>query len=237
VTDYLLGSEDEIRVVNDPPGTFQVRGIKFEEPFSKLRTNPHLSIYDLSKITVDSFIEQYFSELKLKNIFGHTYNCRYSAGMALVDCSKYDQLAQRLNNIAQYIHKRLSHPKHAFHLAEELRTTFPSVQRYHSFFNLEYYDLQDFLLKLKATTTDTTLKGLCAGTHKFIDTKIILYERHTIDSSSNGISIYLSHSSVPDNIFNVHQQMYRKSFFSKDTNWDEMIEIIRRRLRMDSQNP
>jgi hypothetical protein len=233
VTDYLVGSEDEIRIVNNPPGAFQVRGIKFEEPFGKLRENPHLSIYNLAKITIDCFIEQYSAELKLKNIFGQSYKCRYPAGLALVNCNEYNQLAQRLNHIARYINQRISHPRRAMDLAKELRITFPAVQRYHSFLNLEYYDLKDFLLKLEDTTADLTLKGLCAETHEFIDRDVILYERHTIDTSSNGISIYISHSSVPDNIFNAHQRQYRQSFFSKDTAWDEMIETVRRKLRME----
>jgi hypothetical protein len=27
ITEYLIASEDEIRIVNDPPGSFQIRGI------------------------------------------------------------------------------------------------------------------------------------------------------------------------------------------------------------------
>ena len=34
LTEYIIGSEDEIRIVNHPPGSFQIRGIKFEEPLN-----------------------------------------------------------------------------------------------------------------------------------------------------------------------------------------------------------
>ena len=56
LTDYLIGSEDEIRIVNTPPGRFQIRGIKFEEPLKAITTNPRLTIFDFGKITIDTFI-------------------------------------------------------------------------------------------------------------------------------------------------------------------------------------
>jgi hypothetical protein len=56
---------------------------------------------------------------------------------------------------------------------------------------------------------------------------LVLYERHTHDTRSNGVSIYLSNRHIPENIFRSHHSRYRRCHFSKDTAWDEMIALIR----------
>jgi hypothetical protein len=231
VTHFLIGSEDEIRIVNVPPGAFQIRGIKFEEPLSALRSNPELTVLDFAKITIDTFIEQYVSTLELKDDSGHPYYCRYPAGMALVNCRAYDRFAAYLDNLAQYIAKRIQDSESGYHLANEMRLALSATQRYNSFLNLEYYDLQDFLLNLAETTKDASLAGLCLATSEYIKRKIVIYERHTSNSASHGISIYLSHCLIPDNVFQAHQEQYRQSRFSRDTAWDEMIEVIRKEMK------
>jgi hypothetical protein len=65
--------------------------------------------------------------------------------------------------------------------------------------------------------------------------QLITYERHTADSDSNGISIYLSNVHLPENVYQAHQQLYRRCRFSKETAWDEMIESSRMRLKYGSK--
>jgi hypothetical protein len=230
LTRYLIGSEDEIRIVNKPPGRFQIRGIKFEEPLKAIQSNPSLSILDFGKITIDSFIEQYAQGVHLKDSSGINHLCHYSATMSIVDCRGFDQLAVYLDTLAGYINDRLE-ADDVLTLLKEIQITLSKTQRFASFLNLEYYDLLDFLSYLAAKTQDLRLKKLCRETTYFIERDIIIYERHTSDYSAKGISIYLSNFLVPENIFQSHQTMYRKSSFSRDTSWDEMIESLRHQMR------
>jgi hypothetical protein len=229
LTDYFIASEDEIRIVNDPPGSFQIRGIKFEEPLMAIRSNPGLPIVEFGKITIDSFIEQYTRDVRLKDIHGQPYTCRYAASMALIQGRALDQLAVYLNDLAAVIHDRLQASGEAM-MIKEIRAAVSDTQRYPSFLNLEYYDVQDLLQNLAATTRDDYLKTLCREIIDFIKNRVIVYEKHTRDRASYGLSIYLSNSLIPENIFRSHQAMYRRSKFSKETAWDEMIETIRHRM-------
>ena len=227
LTDYLIGSEDEIRIVNEPPGSFQIRGIKFEEPLMAIRSNPGLPIVDFGKITIDTFIEQYTRNVRLKDIHGQSYTCRYSASMALIQSRAIDQLAIYLNDFAEYIYNRLQASDEATILLREIRTSLSETQRYPSFLNLEYYDVQDLLQNLAAKTQDNDLKKLCLDIVDFMKNDVVVYEKHTEDCASNGLSIFFSNFLIPENIFKSHQAMYRRSEFSKETFWDEMIETIR----------
>ena len=231
LTQYLIVSEDEIRIVNDPPGTFQIRGIKFEEPLKAIRSNPDLSLYDFGKIAIDTFIEQYLHDITLKDVHEQPYTCRYPAAMALVEAEALDQLAGQLDDLAGYIIDRLHAGHDSTMLLKEINAALSKTQRYASFMNLEYYDLQDFLQRLAAKTQDQRLAAACLEMVDFISNKVVLYEKHTSDYSSNGLSIFISNYAIPDNIFELHQKMYDDSDFCKDTKWDEMIEMIRSRMR------
>jgi len=231
LTRYLIVSEDEIRIVNDPPGSFQIRGIKFEEPLKAIRSNPYLSLYELGKITVDTFIEQYTREIILNDIHKQPYTCRYSASMALIESQALDQLATYLNELAGYINNRLRTSDNSMMLLNEFQAALSQTQPYPSFMNLEYYDVQDFFQKLAEKTRDRRLKALCLKVVNFIRTRVVVYEKHTADCSSNGLSIFFPSYIIPENIFQSHQKKYKGSKFSKDTLWDEMIELIRSRNR------
>jgi hypothetical protein len=230
LTEYIIASEDEIRIVNNPPGSFQIRGIKFEEPLKAIRSNPRLSMYDFGKVTIDTFIDQYTHDVDQTDINGQPFACRYSAAMALVKCRALEQLTIYLDSFARYICQRLQLENDANGLLKEIRFALSETQRYPSFLNLEYYDVQDFLEKLAVKTQDRHLKALCLEIVRFIKTNVIVYERHTEDCASNGLSIFFSNFLIPENIFKTHQKMYRETQFSKDTHWDEMIEMIRAQM-------
>jgi hypothetical protein len=231
LTRYIIGSEDEIRIVNTPPGSFQIRGIRFEEPLRAIQTDPGLSIHDIGKITVDSFIDQYMSDVSLKDQHGKPYLCRYSATMALINARALDQLGVHLNEFAGYINEQLRFSDGSQMLLKEIQASLSKTQRYPSFMNLEYYDLRGFLQNLADKTKDKRLRDMCLDTAAFIKSKVVVYEKHTADCASNGLSIYFSNYVIPENIYKTHQQMYQMSEFSKDTVWDEMIENIRSRMR------
>ena len=234
LTQYLIVSEDEIRIVNTPPGSFQIRGIKFEEPLKAIHSNPALSTVDFGKITIDTFIEQYMVDLTLEDIQNQPYSCRYPATMALIESQALNQLADRLDAVAGYINDRLRAGDDSAMLLNEIHSVLSKTQRYASFMNLEYYDLQDFLERLAAQTRDRRLTASCLEAVDFFRNKVVVYEKHTADSSSNGLSIFISNYLIPDNVFESHQEMYRASKFSEDTSWDEMIELIRKQSRLRS---
>jgi hypothetical protein len=108
---------------------------------------------------------------------------------------------------------------------------FVIIPKVREFFKQEYYDLRNFLENLASETTDGQTKSICQRANEIITDELIIYEKHTSDCRSNGLSIYLSNVHLPENVYQAHQQLYRRCRFSRETAWDEMIESSRRRLR------
>ena len=231
LTRYLIASQDEIRMVNDPPGKFQLRGIKFEEIFKQLQVNPDLPTPELGKITVDSFVAQYNDPVAVPDGKSGSLFKRIAGGLSVVDCRRYPHLAGILNDLAEHVTTQLSAETTGRTALAAIRRASSSSQKYASFLNLEYYDLSNFLANLARETADGQTKRLCQQAIGVITDELVIYERHTADSRSSGISIYLSHLLLPENVYQAHQQSYRQCRFSRETAWDEMIESSRKMLR------
>ena len=231
LTRYMIASEDEIRIVNDPPGNFQIRGIKFEEIFKHLQLNPSLPAPELGKITVDSFVAQYNDPVAVPDGSSGSVFKRFAGGLSVVDCRRYPRLAAILNELAKHVTAQLREEKTDGAILSALIRASSSSQRYASFLNQEYYDLRNFLENLARETTDGQTKSLCQRASEIITDELIIYEKHTSDCRSNGLSIYLSEVHLPENVYQAHQQLYRRCRFSRETAWDEMIESSRMRLR------
>jgi hypothetical protein len=235
LTRYIIASEDEIRIVNDPPGRFQIRGIKFEEIFKQLQVNPSLPAPELGKIAVNSFVAQYNEPVAVPvGTRGNVFK-RFAGGLSVVDCRRYPRLAAILNELAEHLTAQLREAVTGGAILSTLRRASSASQRYASFLNQEYYDLRNFLENLTKETTDGRTKRLCQRAGEVITGELIIYERHTTDSRSNGISIYLSNVHLPENVYQAHQQQYRRCRFSRETAWDEMIESSRMRLKKSSK--
>jgi hypothetical protein len=231
LTRYMVASEDEIRIVNDPPGKFQIRGIKFEEIFKQLKVNPELTAPELGKIAVDSFVAQYNIPVAVPGGTNGSVLKRFAGGLSVVDCRRYPHLAAILNELAEHVTSLLREAQTGGAILSTLRRASSASQRYASFLNQEYYDLRNFLENLARETTDGQTKRLCLRAIDAITGELIIYEQHTANSRSNGISIYLSDGLLPENVYQAHQQLYRQCRFSKETAWDEMIESSRTRLK------
>jgi hypothetical protein len=231
LTRYMVASEDEIRIVNDPPGKFQIRGIKFEEIFKQLKVNPELTAPELGKIAVDSFVAQYNIPVAVPGGTNGSVLKRFAGGLSVVDCRRYPHLAAILNELAEHVTSLLREAQTGGAILSTLRRASSASQRYASFLNQEYYDLRNFLENLARETTDGQTKRLCLRAIDAITGELIIYEQHTANSRSNGISIYLSDGLLPENVYQAHQQLYRQCRFSKETAWDEMIESSRIRLK------
>jgi hypothetical protein len=236
LTRYMIASEDEIRIVNDPPGKFQIRGIKFEEIFKQLRVNPSLPSPELGKITVDSFVSQYNDPVAVPDGASGSVLKRFAGSLSVVDCRRYPRLAAILNELAKHVTAQLRAEKTDGAILSALIRASSSSQRYASFLNQEYYDLRNFLENLARETMDGQTKSLCQRASEIITDELIIYEKHTSDCRSNGLSIYLSDVHLPDNVYQAHQRLYRRCRFSRETAWDEMIESSRMRLKK-SPNP
>jgi hypothetical protein len=230
VTRWMIGSEDEIRILNDPPGRFQIRGIKLEQLIEKLQSDPKSPVLELGRVTIDSFIEQYENDIVISGDGGSKKTWKYAAGLSLVDCQKYGNLSRRLDLLADLIIKQLQCNTSVKDVLKCLQTTLSNAQRYPSFLNLEYFDLQDFLELMGEHIQDTRIKALCEESISVLNTEVILYEKHTDLCRSNGVSIFLPNFLVPENIYQFHMKMYQSSRFSKDTTWDEMIDIYRAKM-------
>jgi hypothetical protein len=229
ITRYLIASEDEIRIVNDPPGTFQIRGIPFEEILRGLRQDPHLSATALGRTAVDAFIGQYGQDILLCGEKGAAVRERYPASLSLIDCRYYGKVAGLLDRLAHHLRSDMAHPHRAKPTIRAFGKAINASQRYHSFLNLEYYDLLDFLENLGEDTASAQTKQLCRELVDEITHRLIVYERHTADCRSKGVSIYLSNPHIPENIYQAHHHMYRSCHFSCETGWDEMISVCRRK--------
>jgi hypothetical protein len=140
-------------------------------------------------------------------------------------------LAAILNELAKHVTAQLREEKTDGAILSALRRALSSSQRYASFLNQEYYDLRNFLENLASETTDGQTKSLCQRASEIITDELIIYEKHTSGCRSNGLSIYLSDVHLPENVYQAHQQLYRRCRFSRETAWDEMIESSRMRLR------
>jgi hypothetical protein len=96
---------------------------------------------------------------------------------------------------------------------------------------MEYYDLANFIRNLRNSIGQPDLLEATAAALKTIEDRVLLYERHTQDCDSSGMSVYISNPLVPDNIYTAHQALYSASAFARDTQWDEMIDAYRLKIR------
>jgi len=227
VTEYMIGSEDEIRLVNKPPGMFQIRGIEPEKLINELVLNQDVSALELGKVTIDSFVSQYVTECSIPNDDDTKLMVKYPASLALVDCRKYDKLSKSINILTNHLIDKIKHETSGKKVLKSLHRAIIASQKYPSFLNLEYLDLQHVLENLSKYSADLLIKELCQNSIDILENELILYERHTDDSQSHGVSIFLPSFLVPENIYRAHMSMYRNSSFSMDTSWGDLIDTYR----------
>jgi len=226
----MIGSEDEIRLINRPQGTYQIRGIEAEKLVAQLSTNLHTSALELGKETIDSFINQYEGKTGQTKESDGNFAAKYAATLSLVDCLQYDKLAAALDNLAEYLIARISHRDFAKAALISINSSLQHTQNYPSFLNLEYYDLQDFLENLGKNSNDLQLISLCNVAIGILQNELILYERHTQNNRSHGLSIFMPSFQVPENIYQSHLHMYNRSSFAKENSWVKLIDIYRRQM-------
>ncbi len=227
VTDLLVSSQDEIRLVNEPPGQYQIRGLHFEEFIAGLQSRPAADIVALSRTLVDSHVDSYDQDVRLPRGISVAPTCRYAGSMALVDAAALPALGAALDHLAGGLIRHADDPA----TARALRAALSATQPFASFLNLEYYDLQGLVQNLRAGLHRPDLEAACDRVLDVLNARVLVYARHTPGCQANGMSIYFAHPLVPENIFQAHQSLYRANAFSRNTLWDEMIRAFRPRLR------
>lgn len=227
VTRYLVSSQDEIRMVNLPPGQYQIRGLRVEQMIAAFKESTPVDLRALGRVLVDSHVNDYAEDEKLLAVNDDGRICRFVGGMALVDAAAMPTLASELDTLAQELIRCGEDPE----VIQAIRVALSTTQKFASFLNLEYYDLLSFIRYLRAAVSQAQLKIACDRVLNIIVEQVLVYASQTSDSPATGISIYFSHPLVPDNIFQVHQSLYRANPFSEDTHWDEMIAFLRPRLK------
>jgi hypothetical protein len=232
VTDYLIASEDEIRLVNDPPGTHQLRGISFEDLLRDLKSRPRLSVPELGRRVVDRFVDPYHKNILAVGAGGGKVSNRYSAGLALIDCIATARLVAALDELAGELINHLNHPETVLPLLVDLQLTLKNTPTFKSFLNLEYYDLFNFLEHMARTTADVLIREKSTLCATLLKSEVVRYERHTPDAQSHGVAIFFGHYLVPENVFAAHNLMYRRTRFSRRTRWDELIQTYRTQMRL-----
>ncbi len=230
VTRYMIGSEDEIRIVNEPLGTYQIRGIEPEKLIGELSTNLDAQPLDLGRATIDSFIHQYETDADDFHAEGNELSAKYPASLALVDCEKYGKLSKSLDALAKKLVDKMQHGTSAKAVLRGLHVALTASQNYPSFLNLEYFDLKDLLRNVSDYSTDPEIKELCQNSIDILTNELIVYERHTDNSKSNGVSIFLPIFQIPENIYQSHRSMYEVSSFNRDTSWGSLIDVYRAKM-------
>ena len=227
VTRYLVGSQDEIRLVNEPPGRYQIRGMRVEQLIAGLKQTPAADIRELGRALVDSHVDSYDQDVRIPTGDGVGQICRFSGGMALVDAAAMPQLVTVLDLLAQQLIRHAEEDG----VVQAMGAALSATQPFASFLKMEYYDLSGFVRHLRAAVSQPELETACDRVLDLLANRVLVYARHTSDCAATGISIYLSHPLVPDNIFQTHQRLYQANRYSRDTQWDEMISIFRARLK------
>ena len=227
VTRLLISSQDEIRLVNQPPGRFQIRGLRFEAFIAGLKNKTDADINALSRGLVDSHVDSYARDIILEAGIGEGRTCRYAGDMALLDTAAMPQLGKALDRLARDLIRHRTDPQ----VVQAMHAALSAAQPFASFLNLEYYDLQGFLRPLRNGLHPTELTAACDRVLDLLEGRVLIYARRSAGCSASGISIYLSHPLVPENIFLAHQALYQANTFSRDTHWDEMIRLFRPHLR------
>jgi hypothetical protein len=227
MTHYLVASEDEIRLLNQPPGSHQIRGLEFERIIAMLHRNPAADTRLLGRRVVDSHVDGYAQDVVVGLAGGVVETYRYSADMAMVDCRAMPDLVQDLDHLARLLIAHADEPQ----VLGAMHSALTETPQFASFLNLEYYDLQRFVWHLRDNLREPALLQACDRAATTLAQRVIAYDRRTQGGMATGMSVYLSHPLVPDNIFQTHQRMYAHSRFSQDTHWDEMINCFRERLR------
>lgn len=230
ITDYLVASEDEIRLLNQPPGAFQIRGLKIEEMIKTLHQNPAIDTRLLGRRLVDSHFQSYYKETLLFADQSESELVRYAASMALLNCESMPELVRQLDLLANKLIANADNPDMVAAIGRALN----SSQQFASFLNMEYYDLADFIGRLMDAVDNQDIITDCTAILTQLKQQVVVYERHTKGRSAAGLSIYLSNPLVPQNIFEAHQAMYRNCRFSLETQWDEWIGVFRNRWNVIS---
>jgi hypothetical protein len=223
ITRYLVASEDEIRLLNQPQGAFQVRGLKIEQMIAALHRNPGIDTQILGQMMVDSHYQNYQDAAPLWADQPGSVTTRLAASMALVDCRRLAELAGHLDVLAGRLMAAVGEPQ----IVSAVDRALHSSQRFPSFLNLEYYDLADFTKHLLDAVANPGIEKVCRTVLNQLQQQVVVYERHTEDRRASGLSIYLSNPLVPQNIFDTHHAMYRNCRFSRDTRWDEWVSVFR----------
>ncbi|HHP7235395.1 MAG TPA: clostripain-related cysteine peptidase [Desulfobacterales bacterium] len=231
VTDYLIASEDEIRLVNDPPGTHQLRGIFVEDLPRYLKSDPLLPDTELAVRVIDHFIQPYLQAVPVVNPAGYETFVRHAAGLALIDCRAAGRLAAALDGLAARLIDSLNRPDRVVPTLAEIGDALGLTQRFQSFLNLEYYDLLQWLETMAFASNDEAIRRSCRRSAEILVSQVVCYERHTENIGANGLSIYFSHHSVPENVHTAHREMYDRTRFSRDTRWNDLIGVYRRQLQ------
>jgi hypothetical protein len=229
VTDYLIASEDLIRLPKQPSASRLLYRIPFERMLERLKADPSLPVEAPGKILIDDFIAPYLDTVPADAAPDNRANL-LPASMAMVDCRRYSVLVSCLDQMAGLLIERLQNPCTAHVLLMKLQHSMKQSQNYHSFLNLEYYDLKDWLINLRKATDDTRIIALCDEIIVALDRHVIVHARHTPDCRSNGISIFFGNYFVPDNIYQRHRSLYSQTLFGKHTRWLEMIDVYRKAM-------
>ncbi len=227
VTRLLVASQDEIRLVNQPPGRHQIRGMRFEDLIAGLHEDPSTDLIALCRSLVDSHVENYNLDVRLPSQNGNPRVCRYDGGMALVDATMMPYLGQALDDLALTLIRHQFEPA----VVAAMHSALKSTQPFASFLNLEYYDLHGFVRHLRADCRALEVIAACNRVLDALQERILIYNRCSAGYEGEGISVYLPHPLVPENIFQTHQSLYGANAFSRDTQWNEMISLYRPHLR------
>jgi hypothetical protein len=190
--DFIVGSEKDE----------DARGWAYDDFLQSLVVNPSMPPIDLSKVVVDTFIEEYEGV------------SAYSAILYSVNASRIDLLTQSLDNLLWDLYHFI--PYHG----EEIRTARDATEKY-EIDERDLYDLADELTNY-VENVRIQRKAESVKSHVLF---AVAYERHwDNEQDQNGIRLIDAHGIALSYPTTQIFTSYSDLAFSVDTLWDEYLD-------------
>lgn len=222
LTRTLVASPAEIFLLNDPPGTFQIRGLRLERLLARLNATPAMSTRQTAEILIDDYVKQYTQNWSLAE---SETDARFPGMLAAMDVEQYGPLTRVLDRLAESLIDYTSNATPPADQLNRLRTLAGRVKTYRSFLNLEYVDVASMIHELAKLRLNDEISALLVEVETKLN-RLVFYQRQSDDMGSSGVAVYFPDGRIPQNIMASHLGAYEQTAFGQQTRWASMIRQL-----------
>lgn len=220
VTDYTISSENVIWMLkfHNKKG-LRLEGIRFDKVFENLEKNPDISIEELGKKVIDGSVEDYKEPIGVVSGIGGLRLANFPSTLSLKNLEKYDILVNKIDKLGKVLKGKIKDEK--FLLAFN-----KAVDESQNYEGWAYRDLCDLINKIIKNTGDEEVEKISRNIISLVKENIVSYESHTGNEvrNSHGVSIFMPVYGIIDDVYSQYINSYKKSRFSNNTSWDELVE-------------